>query len=99
MDRYGFQKVAALGIFQRSHGEVIEHKNVNAREFQQHSSDASVHMRHGEFAEQFRGSFVQDRKAVAAGFLRQSAGQPTLPDSSRPNEQHVLVLPHPFARR
>src|SRR5436190_9275020 len=27
-----FQKVAALSIFQRSHGEVIEYENVNARE-------------------------------------------------------------------
>ena len=85
-----FEKVAALAIFEGSHGEVIEHQNVDSRQFQQHSSDAAVHMGYGKFTEQFGGSFVQDRKAVAAGFLRQSAGQPTLPDSRRTG--HIMPM-------
>ena len=42
---------------------------------------------------------MRHRKAVAAGFLRQSAGQPGFTNPGWPDEQNVLVLPYPFTRR
>ena len=42
-------------------------------------------------------SFMQNGKAVAAGFLRQGAGQPTFADAGGADEEDVLMLPHPFA--
>src|SRR6202041_918149 len=55
---------------QRSHGEVVENKHVDAGELYQQPSDAAIYVRHGEFAEQLRGSFVRYGKAVAASLVR-----------------------------
>src|ERR1700723_1033622 len=64
------QKVPAFAVFQRSHGEVVENKHVDAGELYQQPSDAAIYVRHGEFAEQLRGSFVRYGKAVAASLVR-----------------------------
>ena len=56
-------------------------------------------MRHGEFPKQLGHPFVQYRKAVAAGFVRQRATQPAFANAGRSDEQDILVLTHPFTAR
>ena len=93
------QKVASFAVLQRSHGEVVQHEQVDAGELQQEPPDAAVHVRHRQVSKQFSRSFVQHRKAVPASFVSQCAPQPTLSDSSRADQQDVMILPHPFAGR
>ncbi len=63
------QKIAPLAVFQRSHSEVVQDQDVDAREFGELAAEASVDMRDGEIAEHLSGPFMQDREAVATGFL------------------------------
>ena len=46
------QKVAPLAIFQRSHGEIIQHQNVDAGKLRQQAAETSVDVCHRELAEQ-----------------------------------------------
>jgi hypothetical protein len=63
------QEIASFAIFQGSHGEVVEDQDVNARELSELAAKAPVDMRDSEVSEQLSGPFVQNREAIAAGFL------------------------------
>jgi hypothetical protein len=67
------QEIAAFGILQGSHGEVVQQQDVDAREPEQEPSNGAIGMRHGQLTKQFRGPLVQHGEAIAAGLLRQCA--------------------------
>src|SRR5580658_1290529 len=54
-------------------------------------------MSDGQFAKEFAGFLVQNREAVAACFLCQGTGEPTLADAGGTEEHEIELLAHPLA--
>ena len=73
------KKITPFTVLEWSHGKVVQYKHINTGKSQQHSPNAAVYVRHGQFAEKLGGPFVQDRKAVAAGFLARAHASQLLP--------------------
>ena len=91
------QEVAAFGVFQGSHGEVVQQQAIDAGEPDQESADAAIGVRRGQFAKQFRGQFVQYREAIVAAFLRQRTSQPSFADAGGSEQEDALMLAYPIA--
>jgi hypothetical protein len=52
-----------------------------------------------KIGEQTRGALVQHRKALSAGLVAESAGQPRLADTGRSDEAKMMMVTDPFAAR
>src|SRR5438132_4953203 len=92
-----FQKIAALGGTENRQAPVVEDEELNAPERLEQAAIASVAARQRERLEQTRDAMIEHRSIVAAGFVAERAGKPTLAQAGCACDQHVLMAVDPVA--
>src|SRR5215471_13576938 len=86
------EEIAPLLVLDRRHGPVVEDEDINAGETTKETDVGAVGASESEFVEETRGSTVDCTVALAAGLMRESAGQVRLARASRAGDEDVVVL-------
>lgn len=91
------EEVASLFGIERLRPPVVDDQEPDAFEHRQEARQAALAARLGQVAKQPIGALIEHGEAFAAGFVAESAGQPRLTDTGRPDADQMMMLAQPFA--
>src|SRR6476619_764899 len=89
------QKVAPFGRIENREPPVVEDEELNATDGFEQAAIAAIASSKGERLEQARDAMILDRAIVAASFVAEGAGNPTLAQPGCPSDEQVLVAVDP----
>ena len=92
-------QVAALRCGQPIRPPIVQDQHVSLGQLPEQAGKASVAMSEFQLGEHARDALIDDRFAIAAGFVTQGAGQPGFTDTARAGDQQVLSTVDPLPLR
>ena len=92
------QVVTGAGV-EELETEVVEDEKIGAAEGSDQARMAPVASGERQVAAEFRPAMIEDGAIVAAGFVADGAGQPTLSDAGRADQDQIVVGVDPVSPR
>ena len=91
------EQIDALGLHEDLQAPVVEDQQVDPGETLEEAGVAPVAAGEGQSLEHPGNALIEDRSAIAAGFVAQGAGDPALADSGGADDGQVFVMIDPVA--
>jgi len=92
-----FEEVVAGARVERLQAPVVEDQQIGSSEGFQHAGMAPISTRQGEVFAELGPAVIEHGAIVAAGFVADGAGEPTLADAAWANEGQIVVGVDPGA--
>jgi len=94
---HDLQEIAALLREHRRKSPIIKDEKLNARERLKQAGVTAIAACQSERIEEAWQPAIADRSVVTASLMAERTGNPTLADTGRANDQHILMPLDPFA--
>jgi hypothetical protein len=93
------EQITTLFGIERFRPPIVDDQQAGAFERGHQPRQPAFAARLGEVGEQARGALVEHRKALTAGLVAESASQPRLADTGRPDQAKMMMLANPLTAR
>src|ERR1700736_4142085 len=90
------KQIPTLFGIERFRPPIVDDQQAGAFERGHQPRQSAFAARLGEIGEQARGALVEHRKALAAGLVAESASQPRLADTGRPDQAKMMMFADPL---